>query len=700
MNMGKEISFLKVFVCLTILYLVAINISGDTNKYEIKLVFCTMYDDIDPSVPLPYLEDFESGTFDCVLDRTPYCKWKIIDDGGNKRLLCYDLKQDEITDGNPVFGLMIGDKTWGNYIFSFDCKIPEGSSVMFAPFADTNADNYTPDYFESRNPWSLELDHEGVLVYQTVFVHGWHYIGEESNARDEAGNKKSKPIDSFLVGEWNHIRLIPAGLDVQMELNGANIGKVAELQEDISGRVAIGGRIGCMFDNISVEEALDYANGDTKDLTGNGKAVSASSHLIKTEERNFSRGNASYIIQQQKDLFEWSDTIFAGTYTRSENYTFVYYEDGEEYHEYYTFWYFIVKHIYYGDETLLGREIPFITWNIIERSDISPMYEIVMKENSDYIVFSEKYKAFEAFEYDKTTRETIAAFEEATGATPPNLVSLWQMTFEISGADVFITHELFGQNTQTNEVEDSIAGFMNPWVEKQLSGSLVQISERESIFKYENIDKIKRALDINEIRIQTDAGEKSRLSIKKTMLDDFLEEAIQYYIMDNANSGLKSEFDAMEALARKAIDFMNEMAGVFPEFYKCFQYSDIKCIRELYTPTTNVILAYLFELEDDNGNCGCVVMNAFSREFMQMGDGKSKYAIYLEESGKTELEDNEKFIYHSIDCWVGTIQGDEVVIVSTYTNEIIAVERRDNVDIDRQYQDFYTNTTTGVLINS
>ena len=257
MNTGKEIPILRMFACLTILYMIAINISGDTNKYEIKLVFCTMYDDIDPVVPLPYLENFESGTFVCVLDITPYCKWEIIDDGGDKRLLCFDLKQDEITAGNPVFGLMIGDKTWENYVFSFDCKIPEGSRVMFAPFADTNADNYTPDYFESTNPWGLELDYEGVLVYRTVLMHGWHYVGEASGARDEAGNIKSKPIDGFVAGEWNHVRLIPAGLEVQMEINGANIGKVAELQEGISGRVAIGGGVGCMFDNISVESAFE-----------------------------------------------------------------------------------------------------------------------------------------------------------------------------------------------------------------------------------------------------------------------------------------------------------------------------------------------------------------------------------------------------------------------------------------------------------
>lgn len=228
--------------------------SRKINKYEIEPVFYTIYDDIDPVVPLPYLEDFESGTFDYVLDITPYCKWKIIDDGGNKILTCFELKQDDITDKKPICSLAIGDSTWEHYIFSFDCKIPEGSRIMFTLFVDTNTDNSTPDFIERTNPWVLELDCEGVLLYQTVLDYGRHYIGEESGAYDGAGTIKTKPIDGFIVDEWNHVRLIPVGLEVQMEINGSSIGKVAELQEVMSGRVAISGRVGCMFDNIAVEE--------------------------------------------------------------------------------------------------------------------------------------------------------------------------------------------------------------------------------------------------------------------------------------------------------------------------------------------------------------------------------------------------------------------------------------------------------------
>ena|GEM_PF-3090233 len=224
------------------------------NKYEIELVFWTFHALIDPSGPLPYTEDFEGGTFDYVWDIAPCYKWKLIDDGGDKRLMCYDLKQDGRIYENPVFSLVIGDKTWESYVFSFDCKIPDESFATFSPFVDTNTDYSMPDFADNRDIWGLRLDYEGVLLYQTDSGHGTHYIGEGSDARDEAGSAKTKPIDGFVAGQWNHIELFPVGLEVQMKVNGANIGKVAEIHEGISGRVAIGGGVGCMFDNLSVEE--------------------------------------------------------------------------------------------------------------------------------------------------------------------------------------------------------------------------------------------------------------------------------------------------------------------------------------------------------------------------------------------------------------------------------------------------------------
>ena len=131
----------------------------------------------------------------------------------------------------------------------------------------------------------------------------------------------------------------------------------------------------------------------------------------------------------------------------------------------------------------------------------------------------------------------------------------------------------------------------------------------------------------------------------------------------------------IEVLARKAIEEINEMANLQPEFYRNFKYDDIKNIRELYTPTTNIIIGYAFEFEN-NGDFCYVVMNAITQEFMQMGAGQSSYSVYLEDVGKTKLEENQKFIYDSIACWVGTIQGDEITIVDVRTDEIVAMEHR------------------------
>ena len=250
---------LRFLVKILALCLCVLNTSCEFKKNEIEIDFDKNYDDFDLPLSLPYMENFENGTFDNVENYTLQFVWRIVDDGGNMVLKCVEIDRDKIAAGSTILSLMIGDKTWESYVFSFDCKIPDDSWATFAPFADTNADNYTPDYFDTRNPWSLSLDNEGVLLYRTIFSHGTHYIGEPddeyvpSYSEYVAGYKKSKPIDGFIADGWNHIQLIPAGLELHMEINGVNIGKVAELQEGISGRITIGGGVGTMFDNISVE---------------------------------------------------------------------------------------------------------------------------------------------------------------------------------------------------------------------------------------------------------------------------------------------------------------------------------------------------------------------------------------------------------------------------------------------------------------
>ena len=275
-------------------------------------------------------------------------------------------------------------------------------------------------------------------------------------------------------------------------------------------------------------------NGETATpATNSEKAVSASARLVKTKEKNFTdRSTATYITLQQSDLFHMSDIIFTGIYTRNENYTYVYYENGKEYYEYYTFYYFTVKDIYYGDETWLGKEFQIMEWNSDHHGMI---YEIVLKENADYLVFSNKHADPE--------------LEKAAGG-PIYISSLYQMIFEINKSDVFITHELFGRNTREKRVDSVVADFMDSWVKKQFSENNITIDKdktlddgrlqentEKNIFRYENIDDIRNALDINEVRVQTDVGFKNRLSMKKSMLDDFLYAGIQYYIIDGQAPG-------------------------------------------------------------------------------------------------------------------------------------------------------------------
>lgn len=153
-------------------------------------------------------------------------------------------------------------------------------------------------------------------------------------------------------------------------------------------------------------------------------------------------------------------------------------------------------------------------------------------------------------------------------------------------------------------------------------------------------------------------------------------------------NSMLADNESLLALAQKAIRETNEAAEKFPNLFKSFQNDHLETIRPLYTSTGNVILAYVFELRNGE-DYGYVVMNAETGKFMQMSSCKSPYLLYLEEEGKADLDENEFFIYGSIDCWVGTIDGNEVTIVDTYTGELVAVEERSNVEMDQKYRDRY-----------
>jgi hypothetical protein len=219
------------------------------------IIFPDKFSNIEVKLELPYIEDFEYFERECInnfQDFSPFYKWQTVSENGGKVLKCVDYDENEELWGHRLC-FMIGDKSWRNYKFSFDFKCEDGSFVTFSSFADTNADNNTPDFFESNNPWFLLIDSNGVLQYRTVFTHNSHYIGDISEVLDEAGNKMSKPIEGFIKGEWNSVELFPVGLELHMTVNGKSIGKVAELNGNETGRVSIGGGVGCMFDNLKIE---------------------------------------------------------------------------------------------------------------------------------------------------------------------------------------------------------------------------------------------------------------------------------------------------------------------------------------------------------------------------------------------------------------------------------------------------------------
>lgn len=196
------------------------------------------------TVSLPYEENFENGTINYVRDCNPGFKWQINSDNDNHYLECVHYDENDGITGRTILHLLVGDTSWHDYSFSFDFRLNDDSYVTFAPYADTNADNNTDyDFFDSRNPWSLRINSDGELSYNTVFEQGSHYIVQKPNV-----------IEGFKANGWNHVELIPDGLDLIMILNDNNIGKVAELQEINSGRVSIGGGVGCMFDNLSIAD--------------------------------------------------------------------------------------------------------------------------------------------------------------------------------------------------------------------------------------------------------------------------------------------------------------------------------------------------------------------------------------------------------------------------------------------------------------
>lgn len=229
-------------VLIAVLVVALTSCSSQHDSKSEHLVFSSS--DTASSAKLPYLETFESYSIEyAVQDCNPGFKWQINNENGNSFLECICYIEDEVTEGNNIFGLLMGDISWKDYSFSFDVKLKDNSFITFAPYADNNMDSNTEyEYFDGRNPWALQINSNGELIYQTLFEQGTHFI-----------TKNPEVLAGFLVDEWNHVELFPQDKKLIMVVNGVEIGEVADLQEHNSGRISIGGSVGCMYDNIRVE---------------------------------------------------------------------------------------------------------------------------------------------------------------------------------------------------------------------------------------------------------------------------------------------------------------------------------------------------------------------------------------------------------------------------------------------------------------
>lgn len=230
---------------IVLIAVLAVALTSCSSQHENKseyLVFSSS--DTVGSATLPYLETFESNSIGyAVQDCNPGFKWQINNEEGNGFLECISYIESEVTEGNNIFGLLIGDTSWKDYSFSFDAKLKGNSFITFAPYADNNTDSSAKsEYFDGRNPWALQINSDGELIYQTLFEQGTHFITENPEV-----------LNGFLADEWNHVEVFSRDKKLIMVVNGVEIGEVADLQEYNSGRISIGGSVGCMYDNIRVE---------------------------------------------------------------------------------------------------------------------------------------------------------------------------------------------------------------------------------------------------------------------------------------------------------------------------------------------------------------------------------------------------------------------------------------------------------------
>jgi hypothetical protein len=197
-------------------------------------------EDSDYCVRLPYTENFEGKSFRYVWNTAPAYKWVIKNFKGNHYIKCVAYNENENFVGNNIYPILIGDHTWVDYDMAFDVKLEDKSYVLFAPFADSNSNPETVIDYGGRDPWTLYLDSDGCLFYQT-------FLGKCNLLYDFSESK-----NVFFKYEWNHISLYHNEEEILMTINGIDIGKVADYHGDYYGRVSFGGTVGVMIDNIEI----------------------------------------------------------------------------------------------------------------------------------------------------------------------------------------------------------------------------------------------------------------------------------------------------------------------------------------------------------------------------------------------------------------------------------------------------------------
>ena len=228
--------------------------------------------------------------------------------------------------------------------------------------------------------------------------------------------------------------------------------------------------------------------------------LSTNPNLIQTEERTFGTREPSYYLSSQDELINRSDLIFAGTHTRSVNYTHIEDDYGIELEEYYTIFYFKINKVYFGNENLVNKEIALISRNFVRFEN-----KILLKENKEYIGFT---GVIDTHYFDRTF--------PFWHIKPIYWFPGWDI-LEIDESSVLATSRILGYDRF--ETPEEVTAFRNAWVEKQAGEKIYD-------FSFENISSV---LSIEEVTVDMEAGTGSRFKIDRTIFEDLLYDAINYY---------------------------------------------------------------------------------------------------------------------------------------------------------------------------